>query len=323
MPPNHAMDYLTIYNLESYLFDTVRARFHAEGRLSAFDFFCIVIWKANRSKITVAKRLLAYGYSNLDDAVGALTQGLSQESTPENRLRYLWESWGFRLPMASAILTVLYPEEFTVYDTRVCDQLGRFRDLAGTTTFDRLWDGYQAFKRAVDQAAPKDLSLRDKDRFLWGKSFCEQLTHDVQTGFGGLAGRGPMDRSTADPDAPASKTISRSGMPALAIHAPDREADGGDKKSFEDTLRTGIGKAYALNKRVLHEISPGCVVILLCKDRKRRAEGRLLRIEPTMEGGRPSFTGNHIARYDVHVEGFEQVDYKTEALNRNGVAVVR
>ena len=109
-------NYLQLYDLETYLFDTVRPRFHQQGFLSAFDFFCIVIWKANRAKRTIAKRLLRYGYSNLEDAVGALTRGLAKAGTPEDRLRYLWDTWGFRLPMASAILAVLFPEDFTVYD---------------------------------------------------------------------------------------------------------------------------------------------------------------------------------------------------------------
>ncbi len=35
------MNYLDIYNLETYLFETVRNRFYEQGYLSAFDFFCI------------------------------------------------------------------------------------------------------------------------------------------------------------------------------------------------------------------------------------------------------------------------------------------
>ena len=39
--------YLQFYNMESYLFDTVRQRFAVDGYLSTFDFFCIVIWKVS------------------------------------------------------------------------------------------------------------------------------------------------------------------------------------------------------------------------------------------------------------------------------------
>lgn len=55
-------DYATYYDLEGYLFSEVSGRFQRDRRLSAFDFFCVVIWKANRSKSKVARRLLAHGH---------------------------------------------------------------------------------------------------------------------------------------------------------------------------------------------------------------------------------------------------------------------
>jgi hypothetical protein len=39
------MDYLKLYDLEKYLFDVVRLNFERDRRLSAFDFFCIIVWK--------------------------------------------------------------------------------------------------------------------------------------------------------------------------------------------------------------------------------------------------------------------------------------
>lgn len=55
-----------------------------------------------------------------------LTADIYGASTGRERLRVLMEDYGFLLPMATAILTVLWPDEFTVYDIRVCDSLGRF-----------------------------------------------------------------------------------------------------------------------------------------------------------------------------------------------------
>lgn len=85
--------------------------------------------------------------------------------------------------MASAILSVLYSEDFSVYDARVCGQLRAFKNLADRKRFENLWAGYQEFLEAVRKATPADLSLRDKDRWLWGKSFCDQLRSDIQSGF--------------------------------------------------------------------------------------------------------------------------------------------
>ena len=117
-------------------------------------------------------------------------------------------------------------------------------------------------------------------------------------------------------------------MPSLVIHAPEYQLVREGAKSFEDTFETGIGEAYALNSTILRQvfpegmIRPGWRVVLLCKDRRRRAEGELARLEPAIKDGRPWFTKNHIRRYDVYVENFEMVPYRPEALNRNGVAVI-
>lgn len=94
---------------------------------------------------------------------------------------------GFRLPMASAILTVLFPDSFTVYDVRVCDVIHErgfnFHSLTGRKFSEGLWDDYMAYINAVSATAPKEYSLRDKDRFLWGKSFYEQLITDIKNNF--------------------------------------------------------------------------------------------------------------------------------------------
>jgi hypothetical protein len=176
-------DYAKYYDLEGYLFGEVRRRFQRDEQLSAFDFFCIVIWKANRSKSRVARRLLARGHPDLDSAVRALTRDVDRAADSQQRLAILIESWGFRLPMASAILTVLYPDDFTVYDVRVCDVLGDFTD-AQYKKFPELWNRYEKYIERVRNEVPGKMTLREKDRYLWGKSFESQLKSDINSGFG-------------------------------------------------------------------------------------------------------------------------------------------
>lgn len=48
-------EYLKYYDLENYILTDVRANFKANGHLNSFDFFCIIIWKANRAKSKIAK----------------------------------------------------------------------------------------------------------------------------------------------------------------------------------------------------------------------------------------------------------------------------
>jgi hypothetical protein len=171
------------YWLENYLFSQVSPRFSETHSLSDFDFFCIVIWKANRAKSRIARGLVGAGFTDLQSAVNAVARDISSASDSKERLRVLIQKWGFRLPMASAMLTVLYPDEFTVYDVRVCESIGDFGNVQNKVNFDALWDGYRAFLARVRQVAPGGLSLRDKDRWLWGKSFADQLQADIRTCF--------------------------------------------------------------------------------------------------------------------------------------------
>jgi hypothetical protein len=98
-------------------------------------------------------------------------------------MKILIDNWKFRLPMASAILTVLYPMSFTIYDFRVCGVLDGFHNLVNKTNFDSLWDGYESFIAAVNKVGPSEYSLRDKDRWSWGKSFSQHLEKDIAEEF--------------------------------------------------------------------------------------------------------------------------------------------
>lgn len=174
-------DYLRYYDLEKYLFEDIHRRFHSEGKLDAFDLFSIIIWKANRSKSKLGRRL-AKKAGSLESAATQFTSALFKAESPEARLLLTMKDWGFYLPMASSILTVLWPEEFTVFDVRVCDELGDFHAL-GNVKAERVWKGYRDYCDAVDRAVPGSLPLRDKDRFLWGRSAARQLVGDIARGF--------------------------------------------------------------------------------------------------------------------------------------------
>ena len=131
--------------------------------------------------------MLAQGHRGLQPAVEALMSTISTAKENKERLRVLVEGWGFRLPMASAILTVLFPDEFTVYDARVCDVLGDFKDAQSKTRYDDLWERYSAYVTRVRDSVPSVTALRDKDRYLWGKSFAAQLQKDIEAKFGNAA----------------------------------------------------------------------------------------------------------------------------------------
>jgi hypothetical protein len=74
-------------------------------------------------------------------------------------------------------LTILYPEDFTVYDYRVCDEVGE-RYTPWLSFSERLWDKYEQFQDAVISNTPSHLSLRDKDRFLIARSIRKEIEVD-------------------------------------------------------------------------------------------------------------------------------------------------
>jgi hypothetical protein len=168
------------------IFDIVGAKWQADGSLGAFDFFAIIVWKANRAKSKVARRLLSNGRPDetIDAIVRRLTAAVCACATDADRLTTLVFGWRLRLPIATAILSVGWPDRFTVYDVRVCEQLKGFHGLADRTSAERLWAEYVRFCEAVKAAAPPHLSLRDADRYLSSKSFAAQLRTDIAGQFG-------------------------------------------------------------------------------------------------------------------------------------------
>lgn len=149
--------------------------------INSFDFFCIIIWKANRAKSKIANRLLKINM-NLDQGVRDLTSKIFVAKENREKLRILLEDYGFRLPMASAILSVLYPVYFTIFNVRVCETFPKYKRL-DNLIFENLWKGYCSYIKSVRNYGTQNLSLRDKDRLLWGKSFYEQLLKDIKCNF--------------------------------------------------------------------------------------------------------------------------------------------
>lgn len=101
-------------------------------------------------------------------------------------------------------------------------------------------------------------------------------------------------------------------MTRLVIHAPS----GRQKTSFAVILARGVGPAYAIYQAGVMNLPPGSEVVLLHKVKKQRAEGVLVKLVST---GRQARRG--IYRYDVHFKDAAVVPYKSEKLNRCGVAV--
>ena len=160
-----------LYDLEGYLFNRVSKWFEQQGTLSDYDFYAIVIWKSNRAKTKVKR-----GLSEAGTTVSSLMREVYEAKRQEDKVDVLLIIWGIGLAMASAILTVCYPEKFTVLDYRAWQTL-RHNSVADLPErYPQSSADYLEYCSACRQFAERmGLSLRNLDRALWAKSWEDDL----------------------------------------------------------------------------------------------------------------------------------------------------
>jgi hypothetical protein len=174
-------DWAKYYDDETYLLDWVGKNFRETGKLAAPDFYMILIWKEERAKNRHKARLKRISGASFEAAVQNIASELYTIPDRKPRLELLMNRWWFLLPTATAILTILYPDEFTVYDWRVCDELKcDYEPWCSRTFSDALWDHYAEFEKSVSEAVPSQIRLRDKDRFLIGRSNRKSIENDCK-----------------------------------------------------------------------------------------------------------------------------------------------
>jgi hypothetical protein len=172
------IDYRIFYDDETYLLD-VGQRFRESGTLDPVDFYMMLAWKANRAKNYHRENLKRLSKSSFEYAVSQIAAELHGCSGLREKLEILRVAWEFALPTATAVLTLLYPDDFTVYDVLVCGELQW--DYHPDRYFSaKLWSDYQVYKQAVIKAAPPGSSLRDKDRYLIGRAYRKAVETDCR-----------------------------------------------------------------------------------------------------------------------------------------------
>jgi len=76
-----------------------------------------------------------------------------------------------------------------------------------------------------------------------------------------------------------------------------------------------MGEGFAIASTLVGGVKPGMPVIVLNKQRRLRAEGTVVRLEPTVKAG------NGLQRYNVWMRDLELKPYADEAVNRCGVGI--
>lgn len=169
---------IAYYSPETILFPVLEKSFADTGILDPLELYIILDWKSPRAR-TRQQRRLAVIAGSFDAAAHGIAADLRSAIGPEQQLGLLLTKWGFLLPTASAVLAVLYPNTFTIYDIRVCNTLKAFHQLGKMKWSPEFWKEYQRFLVAVRDAAPQGLSLRDCDRWLWGQNKRQALLNEL------------------------------------------------------------------------------------------------------------------------------------------------
>jgi hypothetical protein len=171
---------LDCYDPEGRVFPKIAEKTSAGQELSKQDVLLILKWKLGRLKDGNSQTVTDTNISKINEAV----RDARQTSGKIAALEALQNIPGIGLATATVILTVCYPEEFTVIDWRVLKELDLFPS--------NLADDQQSSKREsedynaddwtaenyLSEYLPKvsaradrwDCSLRDADRALWGLS---------------------------------------------------------------------------------------------------------------------------------------------------------
>jgi hypothetical protein len=165
-----------LYDLERYLFQQVSQRFEEEQTLTSYDFFAIIVWKSNRAKTKVRR-----GLSAAHTSVQTLMQQVAEAPRPVDKVSLLAEIDGIGIRMASAILAVCYPSEFTVLDYRAWETLCNWELEGLPRTVPRTPASYVQYCEACARfAAREGISVRDLDRALWARSWENDLNELIE-----------------------------------------------------------------------------------------------------------------------------------------------
>lgn len=132
------------------------------------EFLAIIIWKSNRTKTKIIS-----GIKESKQTIHEITKELFSLKLREEKLELLTSIKFIGIPMASAILTVLFPNNFTVVDYRAMNSLKNMGiKLAGRPS-ERNEDYFYYVDVCKRMAKKYKLSLREFDCALWAKDFYE------------------------------------------------------------------------------------------------------------------------------------------------------
>jgi hypothetical protein len=174
---------LDCYDPESRVFPGVAKRIQQGRDLTKRDVLLILRWKTPSFK-------KSYSQTVNDDNMLKITKAVrdaGETGREIEALKALDEIPEIGLPVASAILTVCYPDKFTILDIRVLGILAlypsRLESNKPSKPADDQWtaeDYWKEFLPTIQQRSKEwCCTLRNADRVLWGLSVANEIDETI------------------------------------------------------------------------------------------------------------------------------------------------
>lgn len=106
--------YIELYDTENYLFKVIGPRAKERGCFLFDEFYRICMWKSARQK---------QRYLRNKDRIGQISKEAFVEKDEGRKMEVLCQLEGVSIPMASALLTIVYPDRYAVIDIRCLETL--------------------------------------------------------------------------------------------------------------------------------------------------------------------------------------------------------
>ncbi|MBI2140295.1 hypothetical protein HYU14_05195 [Candidatus Woesearchaeota archaeon] len=152
------LKYSKLYDIENLLFEEIGPIARKRGYLKYDEFIKICMWKTPRPKRLYQR--------NGPKKVEMQTKLAFSNPNEVGKIRCLTELWGVYIPVASAILTVVFPEKYGIIDTKSINslkELGICTDIGKNSRKD--WLKYLNVIRKI--AKRNELNVRIVDQFLF------------------------------------------------------------------------------------------------------------------------------------------------------------
>ena len=148
--------YVMLYSLEDYLFSVVGPQIKKRGYINFDDFYKIAMWKSARQKPN---------YLQNKNNIESISKDAFLIKGELEKMDKLCSLKGVGIPTASAILTIVYPENYAVIDVRCIEMLQELGYSIKKTITPNNWLIYLDIVRKI--AKENNITSRDVDKALF------------------------------------------------------------------------------------------------------------------------------------------------------------